>query len=342
MSDIKRPHYFNHQFLNEQDFRDEQEYHIEMRRRHNRLLHSWGIAEGLTVDRAAERQITINPGTAYDSRGREIVLNSAVTEDTSSYGANSHFFVVIRHHEHFLEDDRQSAGGVEDYTRVTETPEVSLRKTQPGGDGNTLALARVYIDGNGDIRDIDSGVRRYATAKIGTGGITTDEIADNSITSSKLAAELRSRLGSARGWVRVAFIPAPFERVRIDSGSDRVVDTVPDPKNAFIQDIGHARCGAGGARGTMAIPVPGGARRVIGFRIAGTTLGNIDVQLFRSGWDRNNNKGQAERFFDFHLNAGHFDHFARVDQRLEDDDTLVVTVVARGESRVFLLAAEFE
>ena len=32
---LKRPNYFPYQFLREQDFKDEQEYHIEARRRHN-------------------------------------------------------------------------------------------------------------------------------------------------------------------------------------------------------------------------------------------------------------------------------------------------------------------
>ena len=41
---IKRPHYFENQFLHADDLTAEQEYHMEMRRRHNRLLHTWGIA----------------------------------------------------------------------------------------------------------------------------------------------------------------------------------------------------------------------------------------------------------------------------------------------------------
>ena len=46
MTNIKRLNYFDAQFLGETDFTDEQTYHLEMRRRHNRLLHSWGVADG--------------------------------------------------------------------------------------------------------------------------------------------------------------------------------------------------------------------------------------------------------------------------------------------------------
>ena len=43
---IKRLRYFDNQFLVEADFTDEQKYHLEMRRRLNRALHSFGIAAG--------------------------------------------------------------------------------------------------------------------------------------------------------------------------------------------------------------------------------------------------------------------------------------------------------
>ena len=50
---IKRLRYFNHQFLRVEDFQEEQDYHLRMRRRLNRVLHTWGVAEGLQVTAAA-------------------------------------------------------------------------------------------------------------------------------------------------------------------------------------------------------------------------------------------------------------------------------------------------
>ena len=42
----KRPHYFKSQFLVLRDFDDEQTFHMEMLRRHNRGLHGWGVVRG--------------------------------------------------------------------------------------------------------------------------------------------------------------------------------------------------------------------------------------------------------------------------------------------------------
>ena len=69
---IKRLHYFDHQFLREDDFTDEQEYHMGMTRLHNRLLHTWGIADGLEVEfETGASAVTVRSGTAVDSQGRQ-------------------------------------------------------------------------------------------------------------------------------------------------------------------------------------------------------------------------------------------------------------------------------
>src|SRR5580658_6514977 len=78
---LKRPNYFPYQFLREQDFKDEQEYHIEARRRHNKQFHSWGVVEGLEVKEHGEHEILIQPGHAVDKAGREIVLTQTVSRD---------------------------------------------------------------------------------------------------------------------------------------------------------------------------------------------------------------------------------------------------------------------
>ena len=71
----KRLRYFNGQFLQEKDFTDEQAYHIDRQRRHNRLLHTPGIAEGLDVEAdVGARGAKVKPGTAVDAKGQFIVL----------------------------------------------------------------------------------------------------------------------------------------------------------------------------------------------------------------------------------------------------------------------------
>ena len=73
---IKRLHYFDHQFLVQADFTDEQTYHLDMRRRLNRLLHTFGIAEGLEVVKSANKTVTVRPGVALDRLGQEMIVEA--------------------------------------------------------------------------------------------------------------------------------------------------------------------------------------------------------------------------------------------------------------------------
>src|SRR5689334_9239061 len=74
-----RPHYFKSQFLVLRDFADEQTFHTEMLRRHNRGLHGWGVVrDGLQVTPSPDKTgLLITPGSAIDSSGREIVLDGS-------------------------------------------------------------------------------------------------------------------------------------------------------------------------------------------------------------------------------------------------------------------------
>jgi len=49
----KRPNWFDRQFVRAQDFADGDDYALDRRRRHTRLLHTPGVAEGLRVTGAA-------------------------------------------------------------------------------------------------------------------------------------------------------------------------------------------------------------------------------------------------------------------------------------------------
>src|SRR5206468_4973417 len=98
---IKRLHYYNQQFLVEPDFTDEQKYHVDMRRRMSRVLHTFGIAEGLDVQKSANQQVTVKAGTAIDSAGREIVLDAdfPLPVSAASFPANTTVFVTIEYQE---------------------------------------------------------------------------------------------------------------------------------------------------------------------------------------------------------------------------------------------------
>ncbi|MDB9326730.1 hypothetical protein PN435_11185, partial [Nodularia spumigena CS-590/02] len=99
---IQRLHYFDNQFLKAEDFTTEQEYHLEMRRRHNRVLHTKGVAEGLEIKKKDNKTITVTAGTAIDGNGKEIVLLqdfSISLADTTKYPKDSTVYIFASHNE---------------------------------------------------------------------------------------------------------------------------------------------------------------------------------------------------------------------------------------------------
>ena len=77
----KRTRFFDGQYLVDQDFIDEQKYHLDRLRRHQRLLHVSGICEGLSVRATAANTVVVGPGTAIDADGRTLALAADVTVD---------------------------------------------------------------------------------------------------------------------------------------------------------------------------------------------------------------------------------------------------------------------
>jgi len=262
MTDVKRLNYFNHQFLVDTDFREEQEYHIQMRRRHNRYLHGWGVAEGLLVERSTERELTITPGMALDRDGREIVLTEARTLAVAPREHAGHVYVVVTYEEEHAA--QQETTGVSGFTRTRELAVLSIVPHRPPEDGLAIGLARVNLDDAGRIVSIDFSIRHEVRFRLEPGIIRTEFLADHSVTHAKLSEEVLVHTG----WVRNVF--KPFA----------VVDKPP-----FRIGPTEARADEQGAAGTMGIAAPPGANRITGFRIAGEwNDGEIKFSLFRAGW----------------------------------------------------------
>ena len=82
---IERTRYFTAQLLGVDDLAQEQLYFREKLRRHNRMLHGWGIVSGLDVRAGpADSELTVEPGYALDRYGDEIVVPDAVIVDLLS------------------------------------------------------------------------------------------------------------------------------------------------------------------------------------------------------------------------------------------------------------------
>ncbi len=313
---VKRPHYYTHQFLREQDFNEEQQYHVDMRRRHNRLFHTWGVAEGLEVTRKGEREITISPGVALDREGREIVLLSAVTRDLGGLTRDSDTFITIGYGEQWDDADHHSAGGVEGYSRVSESPELAEKKKQPAEDGTVITLARVHISDVGHVGEIHTGptVRRRALPQ-----------------------------SPAAGWVRLPFKPYPISPVR-DRETGRLVRIVSEEvaeEYGFIVDEATAYCDQRGARGSMAIPVPPQAVHLTDFRIAGRTNGAVTVHVHRTGWNLKEKVGENTRVAEVRFQDATFHRDIPINVPLDESHALAVSVFAEGETSIWLVAAKF-
>jgi hypothetical protein len=73
MTEFERPRYFADKVLTAEDLELEQRYHIEKRWLLNRELRGAGIVSGLEVS-LGDRFVTVEPGFALDSNGREILV----------------------------------------------------------------------------------------------------------------------------------------------------------------------------------------------------------------------------------------------------------------------------
>jgi hypothetical protein len=130
---LSRVRYYDGEFLKDDDFIDEQKYHIDRRQRHERLLHTVGIAEGLEINaeqNAGKYRLWVAPGTAVDALGRQILLESTqfIPVDPSWVGTLT---VAVRFQE--SEKDLREAGGssggsapvtVQGHARFTQTPQL--------------------------------------------------------------------------------------------------------------------------------------------------------------------------------------------------------------------------
>ncbi|NES87722.1 MAG: hypothetical protein F6K10_43950, partial [Moorea sp. SIO2B7] len=186
MTDIQRPNYFTAQFLVEEDFNDEQAYHRDMRLRHNRLLHEWGVVAGLEVTKVGDKRIAVSEGMAIDKDGREIIVlpDSPVPKTINLDGLplNTTIEITIIYQE--IQENPYRLGNETKYTRITERPKfviyggkqrehcdddkVEVRTGSAPTDDNVIRLARVTLDNNGNVSTVDNSVRKLASAKLST------------------------------------------------------------------------------------------------------------------------------------------------------------------------------
>lgn len=243
-SEIKRLNYYNSQFLVETDFNDEQRYHKQMRRLHNRALHTWGVVEGLAVERVPnEVKVTVAPGIAIDRLGQEIVLpERSAALGFDKYDAGAQVYVTIKYMDVTDQADRdkndaQTEGGR--YRRWTERPKVDTSATEPTADAPDMVLAVVTLDKDKAIAEVSQSKRRYAGSRIGASD-TGKEFAVYADTDGAWhffdGARGADRLTvDANGNVGIG-VPAPTQRLEV-AGSI-MMSTAPGGVSALMSNGG--------------------------------------------------------------------------------------------------------
>lgn len=128
---LSRVRYYDGEFLKDEDLIAEQQFHIDGKWRHDRLLHAPGIAEGLDVsltqDTSGTVRLQVSAGTAVDSRGRTIILGAARPVDIRPEWSGERW-VVIRFNEQedrIVQED-SATGGVGGATRLTQNPIIDV------------------------------------------------------------------------------------------------------------------------------------------------------------------------------------------------------------------------
>jgi hypothetical protein len=180
--EIKRMNYFTGQFLDADDFKAEQNYHIDMRHRLNRSFRGPGIVDnGFTVKVANQlsdtepARIIVEEGIGIDNFGQELVIISPVTKEISKVELDKlqgkSIFVCLIYGDLFADSDKKAGyDNVFEFTRVTERPVIIL---QAKPDTKMILLANLVVDSNNNIV-IDNNVRQLAPLMVnGNVGIGT-------------------------------------------------------------------------------------------------------------------------------------------------------------------------
>jgi len=159
----KRVRYFDGQFLQDQDFIDEQAYQLDREHRINRLLHGPGVADGLAVTSTAANQVTVAPGTAIDDNGWQLVLAQAANVDLPAADFNNKQGVQLYLSYLASAEDPQTVAGSRDFTRWLERPQLTALASgsQWSGEASPVLLATLALDSSGRVT-IDSSVRSYS------------------------------------------------------------------------------------------------------------------------------------------------------------------------------------
>jgi hypothetical protein len=152
---FERPRFFDGQRLTADDLLAAQAYERELRWLHNRTLHPWGIARGLTVSAArGDRTVTVGAGYALDCLGRDLLVGEDTVLQVPPVSSGSYWLTVSYRDDDALPGmQRTGPCGAEGAVRL---PEQALVRFQPTKTiitaaryrrGRDVVLAQVRVSG---------------------------------------------------------------------------------------------------------------------------------------------------------------------------------------------------
>lgn len=144
----------------------------QLRWLHNRTMHNWGIAYGLNVQgpRGAT-SVTVNPGFAVDSLGREIILSASMVVPIPAVpggagGSAATYYLVANYvddaDETVVEQRSAAACGAGGAVRLSNDPAIVWKTTAQLSSGIDVVLGQVSIQNCVLSAAVSSAARRSA------------------------------------------------------------------------------------------------------------------------------------------------------------------------------------
>jgi len=151
---FKRINFFRGFMTTEQDWNDAEQYHIDKRKLHNRVLHAPGVvphhAGGFRVAARGKGELSVEiaPGYGIDGQGHDIVLSEPAIKaiNPSDYKLPNTVYIVVKYIEELTDfiaykENLDHKG----HRRVAELARIDVEITEPDIT-KEIEIARVYLE----------------------------------------------------------------------------------------------------------------------------------------------------------------------------------------------------
>jgi len=165
---LERIVFYSGELLTADDLTALDDNNRQLRWLHNRSLHNWGIGFGLDVQGSrGDTSVTVNPGYAVDSSGREIILSNPVKQPIPAVSGPATYYLVANYVDDANEpvEEQRSAtacspGGA---VRLSNAPAILWKTSNLLILGLDVVLAQVSIQNCVLSQPPSGAARRYAT-----------------------------------------------------------------------------------------------------------------------------------------------------------------------------------